>query len=327
MNTLDKLTALVTNDLTLVNKVITKRVHNSINLIPQLSSYIINSGGKRLRPILTLAASKLCNYQGNRHINLAACIEFIHTATLLHDDVVDDSLLRRGLISANTIWGNKSSILVGDFMLSQSLELIVEDGNLQVLEILAHAFSVISEGEILHLSTSNDIYIDKNSYFKIIRSKTATLFAAACQIGAIISNCSNDEELALKNYGINLGIVFQLIDDALDYSAKQKQFGKTLGNDFYNGKITLPMILAFHRSNDKEQEFLFSILKDSGKFNKKTDLIQILHLMEKYKCLEDTIKSAHHYSDIARDALSIFQNSAIKSAMISIIDFCINRKF
>ncbi|MDR3439100.1 polyprenyl synthetase family protein [Telmatospirillum sp.] len=324
---LDALTALVSDDLALVNKTIVERMHSPVELIPQLAGHIIAAGGKRLRPMLTLAASKLCGHRGQRHILLASCVEFIHTATLLHDDVVDDSSLRRGLASANAVWGNKSSVLVGDFLFSRAFELMVEDGSLPVLAILSRASSVLAEGEVLQLVTANDTSTSEDAYLDVIRAKTAALFAAACQIGAIVSDRPKVEEQALESYGLNLGIAFQLIDDVLDYSAKQEKLGKALGDDFREGKITLPIILAFRRGDDEERAFWQRTVERLEQADEDKDLRHAIHLMEKHQSLADTVNRARHYGAIARDALGIFPESPAKAALIDIIDFCIERAF
>ena len=225
---------------------------STVELIPQLAGHIVAAGGKRIRPMMTLAAARLCGYEGSRHIALAACVEFIHTATLLHDDVVDESDLRRGLASANAVWGNQASVLVGDFLFSRAFELMVDDGCLQVLKVLSKASSVIAEGEVQQLTTSNNTDTGETAYLELKGSKTAKLFEAACRIGAIVAERPKVEEDALETFGMNLGITFQLVDDSLDYSAKQSTLGKTIGDDFKEGKITLPVILAFRRGDDKE---------------------------------------------------------------------------
>ncbi|HLN23823.1 MAG TPA: polyprenyl synthetase family protein [Patescibacteria group bacterium] len=324
---LDALSALVNDDLAKVNVAIVDRMHSPVALIPQLAGHIIAAGGKRLRPMLTLAAAKLCGHTGQRHIKLAACVEFIHTATLLHDDVVDESSLRRGLASANAVWGNKPSVLVGDFLFSRSFELMVEDGSLSVLAILSHASSVIAEGEVLQLITANDTTTSEDSYMDVIRAKTAALFAAACQIGAVVADRPKVEEEALESYGLNLGIAFQLIDDVLDFSAKQEKLGKAIGDDFREGKITLPVILAFRRGDDEERAFWRRTLEDLDQSEDDADLHHALTLMERHQSLADTVKRARHYGSIARDALGIFPDSPAKSALVDIIDFCIDRAY
>jgi octaprenyl-diphosphate synthase len=324
---LDALAALVGADLELVNRCIVERMHSPVALIPQLAGHIVAAGGKRLRPILTLAAAKLCGHRGRRHIKLSACVEFIHTATLLHDDVVDDSTLRRGLASANALFGNKPSVLVGDFLFSRSFELMVEDGSLQVLQILSHASSVIAEGEVLQLITTNDTSTSEDAYLEVIRAKTAALFAAACRIGAVVAERPKVEEEALESYGLNLGIAFQLIDDVLDYSARQEKLGKAIGDDFREGKITLPVILAFRRGDDEERVFWRRTLEELDQKEDGSDLLRARKLLERNLSLQDTVARARHYGAIARDALGIFPDCTIKTALIDIIDFCIDRPF
>jgi octaprenyl-diphosphate synthase len=320
---LDELHELIAADLKAVNEEIIKRMHSPVALIPQLASHIVAAGGKRLRPMLTLASAKLCGYQGERHVTLATCVEFIHTATLLHDDVVDESELRRGMQSANAIFGNKASVLVGDFLFSRSFELMVEDGSLKVLGILSRASSVIAEGEVLQLLTTNDTETGESQYLEVIKSKTAQLFAAACRIGAVVSERPKVEEDALESFGMNLGIVFQLIDDVLDYRADQVKLGKTVGDDFREGKITLPVILAFRRGTEAERSFWRRTLEDLEQTD--TDLKYAIDLMEKHGALSDSVDRARHYGAIARDALGIFKDCAEKRALINLIDFCIQR--
>jgi octaprenyl-diphosphate synthase len=325
VNALDKLTVLVADDLKACNALIIDRMQSPVELIPQLAGYIIAAGGKRLRPVLTLASARLCRYGGDRHQGLAACVEFIHTATLLHDDVVDESDLRRGLASANAVFGNKASVLVGDFLFSRAFELMVEDGSLDVLRILSHASAVIAEGEVLQLTTSNDTGTSEQAYLDVIRSKTAELFAAACQIGAVVAERPAVEEDALFAYGLNLGIAFQLVDDVLDYSALQARLGKTVGDDFREGKITLPVILAYRRGSDEERVFwnraLEEMEQDDG------DLDKAIGLMNQHGALRDTVERARHYGAIARDALGIFPDSEEKTALLDVIDFVIDREF
>jgi octaprenyl-diphosphate synthase len=322
---LEGLSALVADDLAKCNELIIDRMHSPVALIPQLAGHIIAAGGKRLRPMLTLAAAKLCDHKDDRHIKLAACVEFIHTATLLHDDVVDESDLRRGQASANAVWGNKASVLVGDFLFSRSFELMVEDGSVKVLGILSNASSVIAEGEVLQLITANDTGTTEGSYLDVIRSKTAALFAAACRIGAVVAERPQVEEDALDSYGLNLGIAFQLIDDVLDYSAKQEKLGKTIGDDFREGKITLPIILAFQRGDEEEKTFWRRTLEELEQDEAGADLRHALSLMEKHGTLADSITRARHYGDLARQALDIFADGPAKSALTDIIDFCIER--
>jgi len=320
---LTRLSDLVQDDLAQVNRLIIENMHSPVDLIPQLAGHIIAAGGKRLRPVLTLASAQMCGYRGLRHAALAACVEFIHTATLLHDDVVDDSKLRRGEASANALWGNKPSVLVGDFLFSRAFQLMVADGNLRVLEILSNASVVIAEGEVLQLVTSNDTATSEQAYLEVIKGKTAALFAAACEVGGVVSDRPKKEQEALNSYGMNLGIAFQLIDDALDYSAKQEQLGKTIGDDFREGKITLPVILAFLRGDEAEREFWRRTLEQVEQTD--DDLRQALGLMERHGALKDTVQRAAHYGAIARDALGIFPESPEKRALIDVVEFVIRR--
>ncbi len=322
---LDALDAIVADDIIRVNRLIVEKMESRAPLIPQLAGHIVAAGGKRLRPMLTLAASRLCGYEGERHIALATCVEFIHTATLLHDDVVDESMLRRGQESANALWGNEASVLVGDFLFSRAFQLMVSDGSLKVLKILSDASAIIAEGEVLQLLTTNDTETSEEAYLEVIRSKTATLFAAAAKIGAVVAERPKAEEEALESYGMNLGIAFQLVDDALDYSADQAKLGKTVGDDFREGKISLPVVLAWRRGNDKEREFWRQTLEHQEQ--KECDLENAISLMEKHGALRDTIERARHYGSIARDALGIFSDSETKTAMSEAIDFSIERAF
>ncbi len=321
----EALSAIVSSDMLLVNKLILKGMESPVTLIPQLAKHVISAGGKRLRPMLTLASAKLCNYDGARHVTLATCIEFIHTATLLHDDVVDDSKLRRGLETANSVWGNQASVLVGDFLFSRSFELMVEDGSVKVMRILASASACLAEGEVMQLLTANDTETGESAYLDVIKAKTAQLFAAACRLGAVVADRPNVEEEGLEAFGMNLGVAFQLIDDVLDYSAIQNTLGKTIGDDFREGKITLPVILAFRRGNDEERGFWQRAL---GELDQKDgDLEHAITLMKKHQALNDTIERARHYGAMARDSLGIFPKSKIKDALINLIDFCIERPY
>lgn len=319
----EALIALVGDDLQRVNDVIVRRMHSPVALIPQLAGHIVAAGGKRLRPLLTLASARMCGYEGNRHVTLAACVEFIHTATLLHDDVVDESDLRRGLATANAVWGNKASVLVGDFLFSRAFQLMVEDGSLAVLSILANASAVIAEGEVLQLMTANDTETTESSYLDVIKAKTATLFAAACRVGAVVASRPKAEEEALDAYGLNLGIAFQIIDDVLDYAAHQATLGKSVGDDFRDGKITLPVVLSFLRGDEKEREFWRRTLERQEQTE--GDLKHAVALMEKHGSLRDSVERARHYGAVARDALGVFADSAEKRALLELVDFAIAR--
>ena len=322
---LDALADLVADDLNAVNELIVQRMHSSVEMIPRLASYIVSAGGKRLRPLLTLASARLCGYTGDRHRGLAAAVEFIHTATLLHDDVVDESNLRRGLASANAVFGNKASVLVGDFLFSRAFLLMVETGSLEVLRILSQASVVIAEGEVLQLQTTNDTSTSEESYLEVIRAKTAALFAAACRVSAVVADRPVAEADALDDYGLNLGIAFQLVDDVLDYSALQAQLGKTVGDDFREGKITLPVVLAFRRGSDEERVFWRRVLEETEQTD--DDLDHAIALMGKYDTLRDTMDRARHYGAIARNALGLFADSPEKRVLLEIIDFVIEREY
>jgi octaprenyl-diphosphate synthase len=322
---LDVLTALVADDLKAVNELIVRHMDSPVALIPQLASHLIAAGGKRLRPMLTLASARMCGYRGRRHVSLASCVEFIHTATLLHDDVVDKSELRRGLATANAVFGNKASVLVGDFLFSRAFQLMVADGSLEVLGILSRTSAVIAEGEVAQLITSNDTGTSESAYLDVIKAKTAQLFAAACRIGAVVADRPRVEQEALDSYGMNLGIAFQLIDDVLDYSAKQAALGKTVGDDFHEGKITLPVILSFRRGDDEERTFWRRTLEQLEQ--EESDLQRAIELMVKHNALSDAVERARHYGSIARDAIGIFADSPEKAALVDLVDFCIERAY
>jgi octaprenyl-diphosphate synthase len=293
--------------------------------IPQLAGHVVAAGGKRLRPMLTLATARLCGYAGRRHVGLATCVEFIHTATLLHDDVVDDSALRRGLASANTVWGNKPSVLVGDFLFSRAFELMVEDGSLEVLAILSRASSIIAEGEVMQLITTSDIETGEDAYLQVIRAKTAELFAAACRIGAVVADRPRSEADALYEFGMNLGIAFQLIDDVLDYSAKQVTLGKTIGDDFREGKMTLPIVLALRRGDEAERRFWQRTIEQLEQ--QEGDLQQAIGILNGRRALADTVERARGYIDAAGVALAPFPDGAPKRALYDVADFCIMRAY
>jgi octaprenyl-diphosphate synthase len=321
--TLDRLHAQVADDLQAVNRVILEKMQSPVTLIPQLAGHIIAAGGKRIRPMLTLIAARLCGYRGRRHVDLAACVEFIHTATLLHDDVVDESDLRRGSATANAVWGNKPSVLVGDFLFSRSFQLMVGDGSLKVLGILADASAVIAEGEVLQLITANDTETSEQQYLEVISAKTAKLFAAACRLGAVVANRPEREERALEGFGMNLGIAFQLVDDALDYSAREAELGKRVGDDFRDGKITLPVVLAFRRGTEAERTFWRRTLEEREQ--EEGDLEEAIRLLAKHGTLQDTVERARHYRAVARDALAPFDEGEPKAALLDLLDFCIER--
>lgn len=321
----EALRELVRDEMARANAFIISRMHSHVRMIPDLAGHLINSGGKRLRPMLTLAAIRMCGYNGSDDIKLASSVEFLHTATLLHDDVVDESGLRHGVSTANTIWGNQASVLVGDFLLSRAFQLMVEIGSLRILDVLSRAAGIIVEGEVLQMERASDTATTEDAYLRIITAKTATLFASACQSAAIIAERPQLEEEALESYGKNLGIAFQLVDDALDYAASSAAFGKVIGDDFREGKVTLPVVLSFRRGNAAERDFWRRVMEE--KQQGKDDLAKAVQLMNRHGALADTIERARHYGDMARDALAIFPPSAEKKCLSGIVDFCVNRTY
>ncbi len=321
---LDPILSLVASDMNRVNAVILDRMQSEIPLIPELAGHLIAGGGKRMRPMLTLACAKLLGYLGDRHHKLAAAVEFIHTATLLHDDVVDGSDMRRGKTAANLIFGNPAAVLVGDFLFSRSFELMVEDGSLKVLKILSHASAVIAEGEVHQLTAQRRIETSEERYLDIIGAKTAALFAAACKIAAVVAEREADEN-ALDSYGRNLGIAFQLVDDAIDYTSDGATMGKESGDDFREGKMTLPVILAHSRSDEAEKAFWRQAML--GNRNGPDDLEQAKGLLQKYHTVDDTIERARHYGQRAIDAIGHFPASDAKAALTETVEFAIARAY
>ncbi len=322
---LDAIMALVADDLREVNAVILRRMDSNVPLIPKIAAHIIAAGGKRLRPMLTLATARLCDYRGTRHIGLAAAIEFIHTATLLHDDVVDDSKLRRGRDTANSVWGNQPSVLVGDFLFSRAFQMMVEDGALPVLAVLSRASARIAEGEVGQLLTANDLSTSETAYLEVVKGKTAVLFAASCHVGALVAEAGRAKEEAMDCFGLNLGIAFQLVDDALDYGSESATMGKSVGDDFRDGKITLPVIVAYRRGSEGERAFWRRTLEKLDQSER--DLDEAIGLLRRHRAIEDAIERARHYGAIARDALGIFSDGAAKKALLEAIDFAIERAY
>lgn len=323
---LPKLRALVAADLQQVDELIIAQVESNISLIPQLARYIIAAGGKRLRPAMTLLTARMCGYEnGKRHIGLAAAVEFIHTATLLHDDVVDESALRRGRATANDVWNNKSSVLVGDFLLSRAFQLMVADGSLEALNTLADASAVIAQGEVLQMLAAHDPETTEARYFEVITAKTATLFSAACQIGAHVAGATDKVE-PLRRFGMELGIAFQLVDDALDYSAEEELLGKTIGDDFREGKITYPLILAYQYGTPEERTFWQRVVQEETE-QQESDLVTALELMKKHEAIAKTVARARHYCQQAKEALDVFPASAEKDALLEVVDFCAERAY
>jgi octaprenyl-diphosphate synthase len=324
-NPVDVLHQMLGDAMNEVNNLISLRLQSKVRLIPELASHLIYSGGKRLRPLLTLASAELCNYQGKNHIPLAASVEFIHTATLLHDDVVDQSDLRRGKPSANAIWGNKPSVLVGDFLFSRSFELMVEAGSMEVLAILSKASSKIAEGEVAQLLTTHNLATTQEDYLNVIESKTAQLFAAATRIGPVLSDCDEETKNALENFGLNLGIAFQLVDDVLDYKADDPLLGKKKGNDFAEGKITLPIILAYEQGNRSEQAFWGRTLEEC--YPREGDLEQAIRYFEKYDTLNKSLEMARCYQQKALSFLAQFDASPLQKALVDLTNFVVERQF
>lgn len=320
---LQPLNDLVAPEMASVNAIILDKVKSDVDLILELARHLIDSGGKRIRPMLTIASARMCGYEGTGHVTLAASVEFMHTATLLHDDVVDESDLRRGKTAARILWGNEASVLVGDFLLGQAFKMMVDVGSMGALRILSNAAAVIAEGEVMQLAASKNMATTEDDYLAVINAKTAALFSAAAEVGAVVAERPQQEHAALRSFGRNLGLAFQLVDDALDYSGEQAKLGKTVGDDFREGKITLPIVLSYRRGDDEEREFWRRTLHE-GEIQD-GDLEHAISLMEKHGALDDTIERARHYGTIARDALAIFPDSDYKSAMLESVDFCIER--
>lgn len=306
-----------------VNQLILSKAGSDVQMIPEVANHLISSGGKRLRPMLTLASACMFGYQGEHHVKLATAVEFMHTATLLHDDVVDESDLRRGKSTARMIWGNQASVLVGDFLLGQAFRMMVDVGSIDALDVLSTAASVIAEGEVLQLSVAKNMETTEDEYLSVIRAKTAALFAAAAEVGPIVARADRAERNALKSYGMNLGLAFQLVDDVLDYGGTSADLGKNTGDDFREGKITLPIILAYRRGTQAERAFWREAIE--GGASGDANLERALGLIQKYGSLNDTIQRALHYGSIARDALAPLADGPWKSALLEVIDFCVAR--
>ncbi|WP_439532274.1 polyprenyl synthetase family protein [Polymorphobacter sp.] len=319
------LMALTGPGLTAVNHVIIDRMQSPVALIPELAGHLIAGGGKRLRPMLTLGCAALLDYSGNRHHKLAAAVEFIHTATLLHDDVVDASGMRRGKATANRLWGNPASVLVGDFLFSRAFELMVEDGSLKVLKILSSASAIIAEGEVAQLTAQRDVETSEDRYLEIITAKTAALFSAACQIAAVVAERDAAVEAALEAYGRNLGIAFQLVDDAIDYVSDADTMGKDRGDDFRDGKVTLPVILAYARGDEDERTFWREAMR--GKRVSDDDLAEAERLLDRRQAVTDTMARARHYGARAIDSLAGFPKGPARQALSETVEFAIARAY
>ena len=320
---LDRLSALVRGDLERVNALILSRTGSEVTMIPEVANHLISSGGKRLRPMLTLATAALSGYRGDGQVKLAAAVEFMHTATLLHDDVVDESEMRRGKLAARMLWGNEASVLVGDFLLGQAFKMMVEVKSLRALEILSGAAAVIAEGEVMQLAAAKNLDTTEDAYLSVIRGKTAELFAAACEVGPVLGRRPKAEEAACRSFGMNLGIAFQLVDDALDYGGSRARLGKNTGDDFREGKITLPVILAFRRGTEDERAFWRRAMEAGAAAEH--DLERAVELVARHGCLADTVERARHYGAIAKDALALFPEGEAKRALLEAVDFCVAR--
>ncbi len=316
----------VGDKLVLTEEKIKLKLNSDVELVQKMTAYHIKTGGKRLRALLTLGSAKLCGYsKGSRDINLAACVELIHSATLMHDDVIDEGIIRRGKETLNEIWGNHSSVLIGDYLLSRCFEMMVEDGNLEVLKLLSSTSSKIAQGEVLQLQHKGEVDMLEETYLKIISAKTAELFAASTKVGAILSDVNSKEKDALEFYGRNLGLTFQIADDTLDYNSELKMFGKTVGQDFFEGKITLPIILLFQKLDSIEKENLKKIF--SKEIRDKDDFEKTISLIKKYKIIEECYQKAQHYINLASNALTVFEESKDKNIFKNLTSFSLARNF
>ena len=316
----------VEDKLVLTEEKIKSKLASEVGLVQKMTDYHIKTGGKRLRALLTLGAAKLCGYsKGSRDINLAACVELIHSATLMHDDVIDEGIIRRGKKTLNKIWDNQSSVLIGDYLLSRCFEMMVDDGNIEVLKLLSSTSSKIAQGEVLQLQHKGEVDMLEETYLKIISAKTAELFAAATKVGAILSNANDKEKDALEFYGRNLGLTFQIADDTLDYNSELKLFGKKIGQDFFEGKITLPIILLFQKLDLIEKNILKEIFMKEQRM--KNDFDKILSLIKKYKIIEECYIKAQHYINLASNSLTVFKDSKQKEILKNLTSFSLSRNF
>ena len=315
----------VSQDMEAINRLILDKAVSDVDMIPKLAHHLIDSGGKRLRPMLTIATAKLAGLSDERHVRVAAAVEFMHTATLLHDDVVDESDQRRGKKAARVIWGNQATVLVGDFLLGQAFRMLVDVGSLDVLRILSNAAAVIAEGEVMQLAAAKNTATTEDEYLAIVNAKTAALFSGAAESGAALAERPTEELAALRSYGRNLGIAFQLVDDALDYAGNSAELGKTTGDDFREGKITLPVILAFRRGDEKERAFWHRTIVEGTMQD--GDFDQAIELMARHDTIRSTLERASSYGTVARDAMEIFADCQEKHAMQEVIAFCLEREY
>lgn len=322
---IEPLVQLTRSDMNEVNQLILSRAGSDVQMIPEIAHHLIESGGKRLRPMLTLAAARMSGYEGAEHVKLAASVEFMHTATLLHDDVVDESELRRGKAAARMIWGNQASVLVGDYLLGQAFRMMVEVGSIEALSVLSNAAATIAEGEVMQLAAAKNTATTEDEYLGVIQAKTAALFSAAGEVGPIIGERDRWECAAFRSYGTNLGLAFQLIDDALDYGGTSENLGKRTGDDFREGKVTLPVVLSYRRGSDDDRAFWHRVLT-AGEIGE-GDFERARGLMRRHRAIADTVERARHFGAVARDALAPFPESAYKAALLEAVDFCIARAY
>lgn len=320
---IQELVELVSGDMEKVNELILSKAGSNVELIPEIARHLIDSGGKRLRPMLTLAFAQMFGYEGKGHVILAASVEFMHTATLLHDDVVDESDMRRGKLAARKLWGNQASVLVGDYLLGQAFKMMVDVGSLEALRILSEASAIIAEGEVLQLGAAQDTSTTFETYLQVIEAKTAALFAAACEVGPEIADKSDQERADARQFGMDLGYAFQLVDDALDYGGATVDLGKDVGDDFHEGKITLPVIYAMERGSDEDKAFWKRCLEDGD--IREGDLDHAVALMKSTGALADTVQKARDYGASAIERLQNLPDGQAKNALIEAVHFCIAR--
>jgi len=320
---MESVVALLKDEMEAVEGQFRKNLASDVQLISQVGNYVLSSGGKRFRPMLLLLSARLCRYQGDKHIELAAVVEFIHTATLLHDDVVDSASLRRGNRSANSVWGNQASVLVGDFLFAKSFSMMVGAESLKILKILSDTTTQLAEGEILQLINTCDLAVDEERYLQVVRDKTAILIAAACQVGAVLSGVASEQEIALREFGLEIGTAFQLMDDALDYVAEQKDFGKELGHDLFEGKMTLPLIHAYNGSNAEERAEISRIIEAEELLS--PDLEYVCKLIVEKGSIEYTRSKAVERIEKAKKLLSIFPDSESRQALFTLADYVVSR--
>ncbi len=320
---IDPLVRLVNGDMARVNQLIVAKAGSDVALIPEVANHLISSGGKRLRPMLTLAAAQMSGYVGDGHIALATAVEFMHTATLLHDDVVDESDMRRGKPAARKVWGNQASVLVGDFLLGQAFRMMVDVGVMECLGILSDAAAIIAEGEVMQLAAAKNMTTTEADYLAVIKAKTAALFSAAAEVGPVLAGRPRDEQTAMRAYGINLGFVFQLIDDALDYGGSTADLGKNVGDDFREGKVTLPLLIAYQRGSASDRAFWQRCIAEGN--IQPADLPAAIERLCETRAIEETVARAVSYGTLAKSALAVFKDSPHKRALVDVVDYCVAR--